>query len=201
MLKNSKILIIILTSILIGIYLCIVIKKYTFFHINGEISFEINPFEFLVLVTNIFLAIYITRTLGREHDSQKSEKELLINYFLEYKSNLNQEISELLTQSDLMSVTTNARFKILRTRLFSIIGLAKESKLIEYNDVILSEISEKITEMWEFFTEAPKISQLGGKSVRIEIEKIRLEKISKIEQTNIAIEKLIFQLILKINKK
>ena len=201
MLKNSKILIIIFTSFLIGIYLCLVIKKYSFFHINGEVTLGINPFELITLITNIFLAIYITKTIGKEHDSQKSEKELLINYFLEYKSTLKGEIEDLLTQSDLMSVKTNARFKILRVRVFSIIGLAKESKLVEEHDTLLTEIPEKITEMWSLFTEAPKLSQQGNKSVQIELEKIRLDKISKIEQTNIAIEKLIFQLILKINKK
>ena len=44
-------------------------------------------------------------------------------------------------------------------------------------------------------------SMVDSVAVREEIERIRLEKISKIELANIALEKLIFQLILKINNK
>lgn len=202
MLKNPKVIIIILASTLFGVYLCLLTIKLFDFSINSEIGFEINPFELLVLLTNIFLAIYITNTLGKEHDARKSEKELLINYFLEYKGDFTFRIAELTKQPDLMSVNTNANFKILRSRINTIIGLAKESNLIDSNEKLLSEIPQKISEMWELFTDAPTLAdENSSEIVKKEIERIRLDKISKIELNIVKIEKLIFQLILKINNK
>jgi 5-methylthioribose kinase len=202
MLKNSKISILIFTSILIGIYICIVIKKYTVLYIVPSISFEINPFEIFSLILNIFLAYYIAKTLTKEHDARKSEKELLINYFLEYKVEFTNKVSELSEQENFDTVISNAKFKILRSKIHSIIGLAKESNLIEVSEPILNEITENISEIWELFTETPKIaSSKSSLAVKADIEKIRLEKLSKIELSNIKLEKLIFQLVLKINNK
>jgi len=202
MLKNSKISILIFTSILVGIYICIVLKKYSLLYIDPSVSFEINPFEIFSLIINIFLAYYITNTLAKEHDSRKSEKELLINYFLEYKLDFANKVNELSLQDDFESVLSNAKFKILRSRIHSIIGLAKESNLIEVSEPILNEITENISEIWELFTETPKAANnRSSLAVKADIEKIRLEKLSKIELSNIKLEKLIFQLILKINNK
>lgn len=202
MLKNSKISILIFTSILVGIYICIVIKKYSVLYIEPSVSFEINPFEIFSIILNIFLAYYIANTLAKEHDSRKSEKELLINYFLEYKLDFANKVSELSEQENFESVVSNAKFKILRTRIHSIIGLAKESNLIDATEPILNEITENISEIWELFTETPKVaSSKSSVAVKADIEKIRLEKLSKIELSNIKLEKLIFQLILKINNK
>ena len=90
----------------------------------------------------------------------------------------------------------------MRSKIYSIIGLAKESNLIEVSDPILNEITENISEIWELFTETPKIaSSKSSLAVKADIEKIRLEKLSKIELSNIKLEKLIFQLVLKINNK
>lgn len=202
MLKNAKIFILIFTSILVGIYLCIVIKKYSNLFIEPSISFEINPFEIFSLTINIFLAYYITHTLTKEHDSRKSEKELIINYFLEYKLDFANKVNELSEQEDLVSVLSNAKFKILRIKIHSIIGLAKESNFIEITDPILTEITENISEIWEFFTETPQIANnRSSQAVRADIERLRMEKLSKIELSKIKLEKLIFQLILKINNK
>lgn len=202
MLKNSKISILIFTSFLIGIYICIVIKKYSLLYIDPSVSFEINPFEIFSLIINIFLAYYITKTLAKEHDSRKSEKELLINYFLEYKLDFSNKVNELSQQDDFESVLSNAKFKILRSRIHSIIGLAKESNLIEVSEPILNDITANISEIWELFTETPKAANnKSSLAVKADIEKIRLEKLSKIELSNIKLEKLIFQLILKINNK
>jgi 5-methylthioribose kinase len=202
MLKNSKILILIATSILVGIYICIVIKKNSLLYIDPSVSFEINPFEIISLVINIFLAYYITNTLAKEHDSRKSEKELLINYFLEYKVDFANKVIELSEQDNFESVLSNARFKILRIRIHSIIGLAKESNLIEVSEPLLNEITENISEIWELFTETPNsANNKSSLAVKADIGRIRLEKLSKIELSNIKLEKLIFQLILKINNK
>ncbi|WP_445720469.1 hypothetical protein [Flavobacterium sp.] len=202
MLKNSKISILIFTSILVGIYTCIVIKKYSVLYIEPSVSFEINPFEIFSIILNIFLAYYIANTLAKEHDSRKSEKELLINYFLEYKLDFANKVSELSEQENFESVVSNAKFKILRTRIHSIIGLAKESNLIDVTEPILNEITENISEIWELFTETPKVaSSKSSIAVKADIERIRLEKLSKIELSYIKLEKLIFQLVLKINNK
>jgi hypothetical protein len=202
MLKYSKIVFLSIISILVGFYSCLLIKKFTSLTINEDVGFEINPLEIFSIIINIFLAFYITNVLGKKNDSRKYEKELLINYFLEYKLDFSERIKELKIQDNLESINTNANFKILRSRIFSIIGLTKESNLIDSSDEILSAIPEKISEIWELFTDTPKKpNNKTSAAVREDIQRIRLEKISKIDIANIALEKLIFQLILKINNK
>ena len=202
MLKYSKFIVAILISLLIGFYLCIIVKEFTIFTINENVGFEINPLELISILINVFLAIYITGSINKKNESNKYEKELLINFLLEYKRDFSSRINELIIQENLESINTNANFKILRSKIFIISGLIQESNFAINSDNILPNINEKISEIWELFTDTPKASSSRTSvAIREEIERIRLEKISKIEMANIALEKLLYQLILIINKK
>lgn len=200
--KNLKIGLVGTIGILVGFYICIIVKKYTVLKIDPTVSFEINPFELFSLVVTIILAIYVARTLSKANDLEKSEKDLLINYLANFKNEFNLKITQLLEQPEFDSVITNSNFKIIRKRIDSIISLSVEHRFIDKTESFSNELINKVRDIWELFTNTPK--KANGRStasVKGDIERLRLEQVSKIEMTVIEIEKLLFQLTMKINRK
>lgn len=200
--KNLKIGLAGTLGILIGFYICIIIKKFTVLKIDPTISFEINPFELFSLIVTIILAIYVARTLSKANDLEKSEKDLLINYLTNFKNEFNQKITYLLEQAEFDSVITNSNFKIIRKKIDTIISLSVEHKFIDKNETYSNELINKVRDIWELFTDTPK--KANGRStaaVKGDIERLRLEQVNKIEMAVIEIEKLLFKLTMKINRK
>lgn len=202
MLKNNKLIISCIVGILIGVCLNLLIKKYSNLYIENKISFEINPLEIFSILINVFLAIYITRNLSKLNDLEKTEKELIINYIKDYKSEFSNKINKLIEQENFENPITNSNFKVLRTRISSILSLAIEHKFIEKTDENVVDINKKVTDIWELFTDTPrKANSKNTVAVKNDIERLNLEKTTKIETSTIELEKLLFQLIMKINKK
>ncbi|MGL2967120.1 hypothetical protein [Flavobacterium sp. XGLA_31] len=202
MLKHSRIIISCIIGVLIGVCVSLLIKKYSSLYIQSQVGFEINPLEIFSILINVFLAIYITRNLSKLNDLEKTEKELIIGYIKDYKSEFSNKINKLLEQGNFESPITNSNFKILRTRISSILNLATEHNFIIKSDETVVDINKKITEIWEFFTDAPKkVNPKSPNSVKVDIERINLEKTTRIETSTVELEKLLFQLIIKINKK
>lgn len=170
--------------------------------IDPTVSFEINPFEIFTLLATIILAIYVAKTIAKANDLEKGEKDFLIKYFTDFKTEFGTKTSSMLEQPDFDNVLTNSNFKILRKRIDTIIGLAVDSKFIASNDSHSSELLSKIRDVWELFTNTPRrASGRSSAGVRNDIERLRLEQVSKINLTVIEIEKLLFQLTMKIHKK
>ncbi len=202
MLKNAKLIVAVTIGVAFGVILTIVFKKYTFLYFANDISFEVNPLEIFSISVNIFLAIYITRTLTKKNDQEKSEKELIINYLKDFQIEYNNKTNKLLECEDFETPITNSCFKTLRTRVSSIIALAQENKIVEENDEIALRIKHKISEIWELFTDTPRTANSKvNQATREGIQVIRLEKIGKIESASIDLDKLIFQLAMRINRK
>jgi hypothetical protein len=200
--KNYKLILALIIGILLGVCLNIVIKKYSTLYIQNDVSFEINPLEIFSIIINIFLAIYITRNLSKQNDLEKSEKELIINYLKDFQSEYNLKVNKLLECDDFESPNTNACFKILRTKISSILSIAEDNKLIEKNDATTTLIKEKVTDVWELFTGTPKTANSKANQATKEgIALLRLEKIGKIECASIELDKQIFDLTMKINRK
>lgn len=189
-------------SFLAGIYACIIFKKFSQFNINPSVGFEINPFEIFSLITAIVLATYVARTLSKKSDLEKAEKDLLIDYLTDFKGEFNNRISYILEQEAFDKVETNSKFKILRKRIDTIIALANEHKFIVANDEHSNDLKSKIRDIWELSTDTPK-KPTGRTStaVRADIDRLRLEQVNKIEMAVIEVDKLIFQLTMKINRK
>lgn len=199
---NKKHIISCVVGMLVGVFLTLLLKKYTSLYIDGQISFEINPLEFFSIIINVFLAIYITRNLSKLNDLEKTEKELIINYIKDYKSEFSSRINKLIEEDSFENPITNSNFKVLRTRISSILSLAIEHNFIQKSDETVVECYKKVTDIWELFTDAPrKPNPRATKAVKEDLERLKLEKITKIETSSIELEKLLFQLTMKINKK
>jgi hypothetical protein len=185
-----------------GIIFIIFFKKHTTLYFANDISFEINPLEIFSICINIFLAFYITRTLSKKNDQEKSEKELIINYLKDFQLEYNSKTRKLLECEDFDTPLTNSCFKTLRTRVNSILALAEENRIIEPNEETASKIKQKISEIWELFTDTPRSANSKvNQATREGIQTLRLEKIGKIEAASIDLDKLIFHLAMKINRK
>lgn len=202
MLKNYKIILPLLLGILIGVCINLLIKKYTTLYIENDVSFEINPLEVFSILINIFLAIYITRNLSKQNDLEKSEKELIINYLKDFQVEYNARINKILECADFETPITNSCFKTLRMKINSILSLAEESKLIIENEQTSLRIKQKVTDLWELFTNTPKNANArANRATQEGIATLRLEQIGKIEIALIELDKLIFELAMKINRK
>jgi hypothetical protein len=200
--KYNKIVIAGIIGFASGIMFIIFFKKYTSLYFANDISFEINPLEIISIGVNIFLAIYITRILSKKNDQEKTEKELIINYLKDFQLEYNSKTNKLLECEDFETPLTNSCFKTLRTRINSILALAEENKIIANNDATASKIKQKITEIWELFTDTPRRANSGAnQAIKDGIQTLRLEKIGKIESASIDLDKLILQLAMKINRR
>lgn len=174
----------------IGICTPILIYCFTSTSIANEIGFKINPLEILSLVTNVFLAIYITSYLGTKIDTEKTEKNLIVEHYNRYQSKLIVDVSNLIDGNEFDTIKSKSTLKILRKKLTAITELAEESGFLDRNCQDSINIKEKLTDIWEDFTETV---DLEGK------EELLTQRKIKIEESIITIEKSIYNIVKYIN--
>ena len=183
-----------------GFYSKCCIDQFTVVKFSDTINWEANPVELISLILTALLAIYVTRTLGKKNDKEKSESELLINYLLAFKDDLLTRFDAISTENNIEQVKLNSDCKIIRKRLHSITSIAVENGYVQENDETIEALKEKVRVIWETLTDTPKIADgRSSKAVKDGIATLRAEKISKVEGLIIEIEKIVFNLILKIN--
>lgn len=177
------------------------IDQYTILKFSDTINWKANPLEPISLIVTIFLAIYVTRTLSKRNDAEKAETELLINYILGFKNDLLERFDSISTEKNIEQVKLNSDCKIIRKRLHSIISLATKNGYIDENDNLVNSLKEEVNNIWQTLTDTPPlIDGTASKEVTDGIATLRADKISKVENTIIEIEEIVFNLILKINK-
>lgn len=200
--KYIRLIIAFLIGITIGIFGLIYFKRLTRFSLSNEISFELNPIEIISIVINLVLAIYVSSILSKKNETQKSQKELLINYLKEFQIDFSKRTDLLLENQDFANQNTNLCFKYLRAKVHSIISIASETGMLVNEEPIAHSLKQKVTDIWTLFTDTPqKASTKANQATKDGIEALRLEKISKIEANCIELDKLIYQLAIKINEK
>lgn len=200
--KAIKALIIIAVSFFLGFYACILFKKFSVLSIGQQVAIEINPFEIITTVITILLAIYVTRFLGKKNDLEKSEKEAFKLYLIEFKKLASEKIYKIIEKDDFSALSTNSDLKILRKKINTILNLGKEFGYIEDNDVLSTALNNQVRDIWELLTDCPnKVGGRSNQSVKEGVERLRLEQVNKVEMALIEIEKIIFQILMKINKK
>jgi len=175
-----------------GIVITIFLKKWSALYISNEVSIKLNPFEIISIGVTVLLAIYITRKLSKDNDIDKSQKELLISYFDDFKNEASIKVSNILKKNAFNKTETKSALKILRKRLKSIIELAEDYSFVEKNSDITKKTKEKLTDIWEILTDTPK---RGADQTLIE------EKKQAVEKNMIEIYELIFKITFEINKK
>lgn len=202
--KSIEVLISGLIGVIVGIISIVLFKKWSVFTISKSISLGINPLEVMTLGITALLAVYVARTISKKNDLEKSEKDLIISYLGDFQHRVTSKVTSIMENESFVSAKTNAEFKILRKRLDLIIVLAIEYEFITNNDGTANELKNKVREVWELVTDTPR--QVNSRAnaaaaVKEGIERLKLEQISKIEANLIDVEKLIFQITMKIYNK
>ena len=200
--KNHKLIIALLLGLLIGVIVTVCIKKFTALTFSNSVGFEVNPLEVFSLLCNIILAVYITRVLSKENDQDKSEKDLFIKYLQSYQEEFKVKMDSMIELEDFQTPIVKSHFKSLRSKAKALICLAEDNNLIEKNSSLGSELQQKVTEVWELFTDTPRVN-LGQTTPEIEqgIQTLRIEKMNKIETAKIDFDRIIFQLAVIVNRK
>lgn len=190
---KMQIFICILIGFAIGIWIPIIIYNFTATTLENKIGFEINPLELLSLIANIFLAIYITSYLGKKIDTEKTEKNLIIEYYNRFQDKLIIDVDKLIVGNEFDTMKAKSTLKILRKKLTALTELAENSGFIDKNCQDSVNIKEKLTDIWEDFTET--VNSENGK------EELLTQRKIKIEENVIEIEKGIFNITKCINSK
>lgn len=200
--NHLKEIIVGVVGVAVGYWFCLLSKKYSNLSIADEVSIEINPFEIFTLIATIVLAIYVTRSLNKSNEKEKGEKELLISYLKELKTTISNKTSNILEQDKIDSPDTNSQLKILRQKVDSIIKLGEEFGFIDSSDETSKQLQEYIKDLWEILTDCPeKTTAKASAAIKEGLEKLRLTQVNKAESKVIGLEKVIFQLIMKVNQK
>lgn len=171
---------------LTGFFLAILFKKLLNVTINNDINLELNPFDIVGLIVNIFLAIYITRTLAKKIDSEKNEKQYLINYLQEFRMEFSKSLQTLIDNDNFDSDLAIVKLKYLRQKSSLIIKLLRSNKILDENDPHAMHIRPKMSLIWSLFT-----NEGANKP----------ERIQKINSLRNEIEEIIFEIIFKVNRK
>lgn len=197
-----KVLIVGAVFFLVGYYSCILVKKYSVLTIGEQVAIEINPFDIITAGITVLLAFYVTRVLGKRNDLEKSEKEALKLYLTEFKSLANEKIYRIIEQNDFDTPSTKSDLKILRKKISTILKLGEEFGYLDNNDPLSTNLNDKVRDIWELLTDCPeKVDGRSNASVKKGVERLRIEQINKVEMALIEIEKIVFQILMKINKK
>src|SRR5690554_5380901 len=130
----------ILLGFVSGVIACILVKKYTVLTFSNTVAFEVNPLELISLVVTIALAIYVTRTLTKVNDVEKDEKGLLVAYLADFKDSLFTKVSQILEQEDFDTAKTKSDLKVLRKKLSTLLGVAKEFEFFEPNESLATQL-------------------------------------------------------------
>ena len=182
---------IIIASILsfsFGVVLVVVLKRYSHFLLSETINVEINPLDVLGMGLTFFVAVYVTRKLTKDNEREKAEKELLIDYFKDFRDELKEVIDKVLEENMFDTTYAKSKMKILRKTLLSNIELSLKYSFIKESSSSSKNLTEYLTDLWELTTDRPEQGKM---------EIIKQEVMKKL----IKIDEEIFEIILEINKK
>jgi len=194
--KTSQICIF-LIGMLGGVYLMIIIKKYSHFTVHNDVAIEINPIEIFSILINIFIAYYITVVFGKKNDIAKSEREILLQYFEDFRKDKDLIITESINvilsgNQDTKMNFIISQFKYLRQKLNMNLTLLVDRKIILDNDTLKQNSEAKMKNIWEKITYTPVT---GQQNYIIENELANARRFST------ELDKILFELIIRINNK
>ncbi|MCD9855306.1 hypothetical protein LUD75_11340 [Epilithonimonas sp. JDS] len=191
MLKNSKTIIYIIVGFILGILLTILFKKYSSFTFDQTISFEINPFEVFAILINCLLALYISSTLGKKIENERSQKHLIISMLDEFRKEFVLKINNFINNEDFENEVVRFEFKNFRQKNHQNMLLIEQLKLIKTDDADIDVPRDKINKLWELFTNAPESENNVN----------RLDRLQKIYSLRSDFDRAMILIIFKINSE
>jgi len=203
-LKKNWILvtIVIIVVFLLGFFCKYLLDEYSNIEFSNSINWEANPLELVSLIITILLAIYVTRNLSKKNDKEKAEVDLLTNYLIRFKSDLFARFASISEEERIEQTRLNSDCRIIRKQLHSVVALAVQNNYIDENDPLITGLKDKVRDYWELLTDTPQSQETSeDQIVRDGITNLQSSILQRAELTVVEIERLVFSLILKLNKK
>lgn len=201
-LPNLSIYIVCIISGLAGGFCLLLFLIFKGLAFSNQISLQIDPVNFISLITTVLLAIYVTRELSTQNEEERVEKDLIIQDVRDFKKNIIKDIRRILNQATIEHSYVVERIKILRMSLNCIVTLIRKHKYTT-DEASLTKLENKIRDIKDLLTDTPMSSSTGTPDISVSGGLIRLEPIrkEKIETTLAEINNDIFELVVEINKK
>ncbi|PVH26999.1 DEAD/DEAH box helicase family protein [Sphingobacterium corticibacter] len=190
------------TGFAIGIISLILFKKFSEFTLQDSITLGINPVEFVAIIINVLLALYIGKTIGKQNDSDRAEKDILISSYENFGNQVDNVVREFLDTRQFDTAIVRSQFKTLRRRRQSLEDLAAKYELKTTGTEKDCPINKPLSELWELFTDSPRtVSSDASKELQDDVEYVNMQKISDIESKATEVSESIFEVIISINRK
>ncbi len=159
-----------LFSILVGVFFgsltfFILFASFNSFRVNTEISFGVNPIDFISLLINTILVMYVLRTLSRKDDNDKVERELLIGYFTKFEDDFSSGIHRMTSSCGIEGEEVSAFFKKHSMYLQELIDLSEDHR--PENAPNLGSLQSSFSEILDLLSNTPREGEIED-GVRIE---------------------------------
>lgn len=192
--------IIFLIGFLSATFLLLVFNNY--FSISKSASIQLDPINAISILVNIILIIYATRFLSRKNEEDRVEKDVLINYLKNFQHDLEDSLDKFFLAERLNFNDVVAKLKTLRQTINSVTGLIKKynyNSIIDNTDICIL-IDSCIRNINDNFTNTIKSEDDNVTIDKNEIS-IGTKNRQDIEDSNLKIREMIFDLIVLINRK
>jgi len=193
--------IILFCGIQIGFYLYTFASN--FFSFSEAVSIQTDPVNAMGIIVNVLLAIYVTRSLTRKNEEERVEKDILIKRLDKFQNNLDENIKKFFSTGNLEFVNVVSKLKTIRKDFNSICCLLKKYYFVPGGDDLCRSIDTSIRDVKDILTDTPRSGEnsTGRTSVAQNEIILSTENKQNIENSNMVIKELVFDLIVKINRK
>lgn len=190
-------------GVLAGFHLLVfLLGSYSF---SNQVAFEIDPLNALSVLVNVLLVVFVTRTLTRQNEEERVEKDLLIKRLEGFQDTLNKALIAFLSKENLKLTDVTAELKTLRRDFNSIWDLLKKYRyeIVVDGCNLCSDIDSGLRDIKDYFTDTPRTEDTGDGAATISQDEISLSASGRqgVEDSNMKIKGQIFDLVVAINKK
>jgi len=167
--------------------------------VSPQVNIDIDPLELLSLIVTVFLAIIVMRTLHRKDDGEKVERDILIEYFKEFSTDLMGDLHKIIADEGGESSELAAIFQRHGIVMQELSELARSHSSTHENS--LAALERNVSQLRELFLNTPREGEVED-GVRIDGTKIRysLRHISDITASMARFRREIFSMIKSINR-
>ena len=183
----------------LGFFLFTIPFNYFKLTVNPQLSFQIDPVNFLSLIVTVTLGIFVLRSLNRKDEGDKVERDLLITYFTKFESNFTGEIHSMTAKEGIEGSEVAIVFKKYGMYIQEILEIARGHKSKNEEKLIILEKS--ISEIRELLSNLPRTGEVED-GVRLEGTQIFYSSrhLSEVTVSMAKFRKAIFNVIANINR-
>jgi hypothetical protein len=168
--------------------------------ITPDMGFQIDPTGIISLIISVILAVYVLRKLSKKDEGEKVERNLLINYFTTFQTELEARLKNIAKGGSKFDFV-NALLKRYGMRMEELFRLAIEHGFLKEGSDVQALFYDKFKKLRELLTNTPKTGAIED-GIRLENGELHFSdsQTDKISVTNSEINSTIFKIVVEINR-